>query len=42
MVVYDNNGNIPHTLVGFPLAHSQPFKLVLVRHNESTYYEYDR
>ena len=42
MVVYDNNGNITHTLAGFPFAHGQPFKLVLVTHDESMYYEYDQ
>jgi hypothetical protein len=42
MVAYDNNGNIASTLAGFPVARGQRFKLILVTHDESTYYEYDR
>jgi hypothetical protein len=42
MVTYDNDGNVASVLEGFPVAPGQPFKLILVMHDESTYYEYDR
>lgn len=42
MVIYDNDGNVANVLAGFPVAPGQPFKLILVMHDESTDYEYDR
>ena len=42
MVIYDNDGNVANVLAGFPVAQGQPFKLILVTHDESTFYEYDR
>lgn len=42
MVMYDNDGNVANILEGFPVAPGKPFKLILVTHDESTYYEHDR
>ena len=42
MIIYDNDGDVANVLTGFPVAQGQPFKLILVTHDESTYYEYDR
>ena len=41
MVVYNNDGNILSVLASFPVAQGQPFKLVLITHDESIYYKYD-
>ena len=42
MVASNNDGNVASVLEGFPMAPRQPFKLILITHNESTYYEYDQ
>ena len=41
MVLYDNDGNISNIPAGFPVTQGQPFKLMLLTHDESTFYEYD-
>ena len=42
MVLYDNDGNILNILAGFPVTQGQPFKLILLIHDESTFHEYDQ
>ncbi|KAJ7237080.1 hypothetical protein C8J57DRAFT_1529611 [Mycena rebaudengoi] len=45
MVEYDNNGNVKKTPVGYALDgkfKGQPFRLILVTHDESTFYANDR
>ncbi|KAF9063745.1 hypothetical protein BDP27DRAFT_1202371, partial [Rhodocollybia butyracea] len=41
MVTYDNNGN-PSFPKGFPVPQGPRFRLILVTHNESTFYAHDR
>lgn len=41
-VVYDNNGKILSTPTGFPVPQGVWFWLILVTHNESTFYQNDR
>lgn len=38
MVTYDNDGNVDSTPMGFPIPQGQQFHLVLVTHDESTFY----
>jgi hypothetical protein len=40
MVMYDKNGNVASTPVGFPVPGGH-FRLILVTHNESTFYAND-
>ena len=42
MVTYDNNGNIDSTPSGFPIPQGHHFQLILVTHDESTFYANDR
>jgi hypothetical protein len=42
MVTYDNDDNIDNILAGFPVPSGQPFKIIPVTHDESTFYENDR
>jgi hypothetical protein len=42
MITYDKDGNIDKTLSGFAVPPGQAFKLILVTHDESTFYENDR
>ena len=41
-VIYDNDGNILSTPTGFPVPQGVHFRLILVTHDESTFYENDR
>lgn len=41
-VIYDNNGNVLSTPTGFPVPQGVRFRLILVTHDESTFYENDR
>ena len=41
MVTYDNDGNVNFTPTGFSIPQGQRFHLVLVTHNESTFYAND-
>ena len=42
-VIYDNNGEVLSTPTGFPIPQWQrAFRLILVTHDESTFYENDR
>ena len=41
-VIYDNNGNVLSTPTGFPVPQGIQFCLILVTHDESTFYENDR
>ena len=41
-IIYDNDGNILSTPTGFPVAQGVRFRLILVTHDESTFYENDR
>ena len=41
-VIYDNNGNVLSTPTGFPVPQGVQFRLILVTHDESTFYENDR
>ncbi|PPQ70445.1 hypothetical protein CVT26_013939 [Gymnopilus dilepis] len=42
MYSYDNEGNREGELTGFPVPPGQCFRLILVTHDESTFYETDR
>ena len=42
MVTYNNNGEIDTTLVGFPVPQGTWFCLILVTHDESTFYAHNR
>lgn len=42
MVTYDNDGNIIGTPTGFPVPQGVRFRLILVTHDESTFYANDR
>lgn len=41
MVTYDDDGNVNSTPMGFPVPQGQRFHLVLVTHDESTFYAND-
>ncbi|KIL65316.1 hypothetical protein M378DRAFT_55046, partial [Amanita muscaria Koide BX008] len=41
-VIYDNDGNVLSTPTGFPVPQGLRFRLILVTHDESTFYENDR
>lgn len=41
-IIYGNNGNIVSTPTGFPVPQGVRFRLILVTHNESMFYENDR
>lgn len=41
-VIYDNDGNVVSTPTGFPVPQGVRFRLILVTHDESTFYENDR
>lgn len=41
-VIYDNNGKVVSTPTGFPVPQGLRFRLILVTHDESTFYENDR
>ena len=41
-VIYGNNGNVLSTPTGFPVPQGVRFQLILVTHDESTFYENDR
>ena len=41
-VIYDNDGNVVSTPTGFPVPQGMRFRLILVTHDESTFYENDR
>jgi hypothetical protein len=40
-VIYGNNGNVVSTPTGFPVPQDIRFRLILVTHDESTFYEND-
>jgi len=40
--IYDNNGEVLSKPVGFPVPQIGRFRLILVTHDESTFYETDR
>ena len=42
MVTYDKDGNIDFTPTGFPVPQGHRFRLILVTHDESTFYANDR
>jgi len=42
MVTYDNNGNVDSIPSGFPVPQGHRFRLILVTHDESTFYANDR
>jgi len=42
MVIFDNDGNISSTPTGFPVPQGPCFRLILVTHDESTFYANDR
>lgn len=42
MYSYDNDGKCDNELTGFPVPPGQRFRLILVTHDESTFYETDR
>ncbi|KAG2109983.1 uncharacterized protein F5147DRAFT_772825 [Suillus discolor] len=42
MVMYDNDGNVLTSPSGFPVAQGSCFRLILVTHNESTFYANDQ
>lgn len=42
MVTYDNDGNILTNPSGFPVPQGPHFRLVLVTHDESTFYAHDQ
>ena len=42
MVTYDNDGNIEHEPTGFAVPQRGRFRLILVTHDESTFYANDR
>ena len=41
MYTYNNNGKLNNELSGFPVPPGQQFHLILVTHDESTFYEND-
>jgi hypothetical protein len=41
-VIYGNDGNVISTPTGFPVSQGMRFRLILVTHDESTFYENDR
>ena len=41
-LIYDMDGNIVNKLIGFPVPQIGHFRLILVMHNESTFYANDR
>ena len=41
-IIYGNDGNIVSTPTGFPVPQGVRFRLILVTHDESTFYENDR
>ncbi|CAA7267960.1 unnamed protein product [Cyclocybe aegerita] len=41
-IIYDNDGNVLSKPAGFPVPQISRFHLILVTHNESTFYENDR
>ena len=41
-VIYDNDGNILSTPTGFPVPQIGRFHLILITHDESTFYENDQ
>jgi len=41
MVTYNNDGNVDSTPTSFPVAHGHQFHLVLITHDESTFYAND-
>ena len=41
-IIYDNDGNVLSTPTGFPVPQGVRFRLILVTHDESTFYENDR
>jgi hypothetical protein len=41
-IVYDNNGNAEGSPAGFPVQQNGRFRLILVTHDESTFYANDR
>ena len=41
-VIYENDGNVLSTPTGFPVPQGVRFRLILVTHDESTFYENDR
>jgi hypothetical protein len=41
-VIYGNDGNVLSTPTGFPVPQGLRFRLILVTHDESTFYENDR
>ena len=41
MVTYDNDGNIEHEPTGFAVPQRGRFRLILVTHDESTFYAND-
>ena len=40
--IYDNNGKVLSKPVGFPVPQISLFRLILVTHDESTFYETDQ
>ena len=40
-IIYDNDGNVVSRPTGFPVAQGVQFRLILVTHDESTFYEND-
>ena len=40
--IYNNNGEVLSKPVGFPVPQISWFRLILVTHDESTFYETDR
>jgi hypothetical protein len=40
-VIYDNDGNVVSKPTGFPVPQGVQFRLILVTHDESTFYEND-
>ena len=42
MVMYNNNGNVDSIPSGFPVPQGHWFRLILVTHDESTFYANDR
>lgn len=42
MVTYDNEGDVAVTPSGFPVSQTGRFRLILVTHDESTFYAHDR
>ena len=40
-IIYNNNGNVVSTPTGFPVPQGMRLQLILVTHDESTFYEND-